>query len=383
MQLFILDGSLSLSFDRKWHALYGNFLSLFLMEIVSDALSELQQQKSLLNNNRDDAQALLDQLIALDEEDYALFTAAPVPDNGRGIKGLENLTDISRDVLYKQKNYCHTARLPSEFRYRGILTSESTAASQRRQVSELSSYLEAIRLPTEIVVPENMTVVDDETSIALFDSLDTFDKGVELHELGKQRKVDLLHSNLKNLPMHLSWNKRSRLHFSAFCENILLHVDHHDFFVADAMGWSKLVLPIRTEIEAYNNNNHQNKKRNDDDDTIQKQREPLLLLQGYIAMCLVPCNHRYCNPAKTFTFKKPNDDQGEPLLSMTVNDIAVTSFSVFGEGCFFLKHPVTQNNETRGGGGHKWKANAIGQYEIRARTNDPRMVVKFSSFMMW
>ena len=98
------------------HALNGNLLSLFLMEIVSDALQEIEAHGS-------DLEALLTNVTRQQEADYQLLRDSPPPGFLKGfvqsnMAGEEDLPDI----LTKSPNVCHTARLPAETRHLGILT---------------------------------------------------------------------------------------------------------------------------------------------------------------------------------------------------------------------------------------------------------------------
>jgi hypothetical protein len=105
----------------KWHGLVGNFIALGLMEALEDAVDMIETQGS-------DPETLLKQLQQQQDADYKLFSEGPIPENAKDAFKIDKdtttlvPTDIDLDLIYKGPNICHTARLPAETRYLGILT---------------------------------------------------------------------------------------------------------------------------------------------------------------------------------------------------------------------------------------------------------------------
>jgi hypothetical protein len=100
-------------FFRKDHALKGNQLTLFMMEVIHEALQEIETKGS-------DPNALLVELQKQEDDDYKQFKEADLPDLVD--KALPKVDDVPVEILFKEPNMCHTARLPAEARFKGILT---------------------------------------------------------------------------------------------------------------------------------------------------------------------------------------------------------------------------------------------------------------------
>ncbi|KAL7565622.1 hypothetical protein ACA910_018983 [Epithemia clementina (nom. ined.)] len=174
----------------KWHAFYGNLLTLFWIEVVDDALEEIARRGS-------DPRALFFTFQTQEEQEFEPMRSRNMS-NFRYIgKQLQSIPDISNEVIYWGHNYCHTARLPAEIRYQGILTG-----------SELKG------------------------------GYDNYDQGSELHEI----------INTANEEMPVSWDRNF---YQEFCTNYRVIIDHQDFLLVNSLGFSKLVLPNPTEKSAY------------------------------------------------------------------------------------------------------------------------------------
>lgn len=105
----------------KMHALWGNTFALFLTEMLVEAISELTSVPAL---NRT---SLFNQLKSQKASDYRNFTESAMAKDStkyemvpRDIELLNELTNAS--VFFTEPSVCHTARLPSQQRYLGILT---------------------------------------------------------------------------------------------------------------------------------------------------------------------------------------------------------------------------------------------------------------------
>ncbi|KAL7571143.1 hypothetical protein ACA910_014747 [Epithemia clementina (nom. ined.)] len=183
----------------KEHALHGNLLTLFWIEIAEDALDEIARRGS-------DPRVLYNTLQLQEEQEFEPLqpqsgstntTVRPVLKFVE--KDLDVIADIPNEVIYWNPNYCHTARLPAQIRYQGILT-------------------------------ESEEKGDDDG--------ETFDHGSEYKQVLYQA----------NDQMPLAWDANL---YQEFCQNYKIVNDHQDFFVVNWMGWSQLVLPNPTEQAAY------------------------------------------------------------------------------------------------------------------------------------
>lgn len=103
----------------KWHAMEGNVYALFMADVLADALG-------LLIAHQSDLPALRDEIVAREQATYEKIAS-----NSKWPGWLDDLVRERIDVsespfnvtqLVRANNLCHTARLPSEIRYRGILT---------------------------------------------------------------------------------------------------------------------------------------------------------------------------------------------------------------------------------------------------------------------
>jgi hypothetical protein len=129
---------------------------------------------------------------------------------------------------------------------------------------------------------------------------------------------------------------------------IPLEKDYKDYFyVADTHGWSQLTLPNNAEVKAYGTS------------------EPL---RGVIAVCFAGCNWGKCAAEN---IKSPGMI-AEGMVEMEVNGVKAASLTDFG-GCYFLKHI----------GGHVWKPNSDGRFQIRTKVHKEKSFVRFSSIVIW
>lgn len=108
------------------HALSGNSLSLFLIEVLLDAAQDLEGV-----SDREDLYALLKQYKAEEEGDYTNVLTSEMPEDLEkiaskmpGIEDKEIFGNFNLRDLYKRRTYCHTALLPAQIRYKGLLTGD-------------------------------------------------------------------------------------------------------------------------------------------------------------------------------------------------------------------------------------------------------------------
>lgn len=214
----------------KFHALHGSFLALYLTEILSDALGDIQATKE------DDYEDFLTTLMSVQESDLTKLRESAVLSSFTA--SLEKAFRETNDTklledLYKSPTYCHTARMPSELRLRGILT-DSTPG----RVFNTTAY------------PKGLTQ-------------STARRGTD-EEL-----------ELPAGAMRLTQGRpRQPLSNTTLCtDQRVLPRDTRDFFLVDeGQGWRGVALPTDREVQTFG----------------AKQ------LKGLVAICLTPCPGRKC-----------------------------------------------------------------------------------------
>jgi len=113
-------------FRTSWHpgwkaqALRGNLVALFLIEVLGDALTDI--------DGSSDREALLIELESQEQADRQLFLKSmdsQLPDlHTKWLEGTltEEDGDLIRPLFYRYPNYCHIAQIPAQIRFKGILT---------------------------------------------------------------------------------------------------------------------------------------------------------------------------------------------------------------------------------------------------------------------
>mmetsp|Transcript_17977 Transcript_17977/g.33994 ORF Transcript_17977/g.33994 Transcript_17977/m.33994 type:complete len:620 (-) Transcript_17977:170-2029(-) len=101
----------------KWHAFHGDLYSLFLMEVVDDALQELKKEA-------EDPEAEYERLTKDEMEDYREFEEeADILYEHKW-----NVHDsVTAMELYRDHTYCHTANIPAQTRYLGHVYNENVS----------------------------------------------------------------------------------------------------------------------------------------------------------------------------------------------------------------------------------------------------------------
>jgi hypothetical protein len=188
----------------KMHALVGNSLALFLAELLKDAVKDIA-----LMSSDEDLQSVVNSLIADEKEDYARVLNSPIPDKLSPIANWMTGEDqekifagsLSFRELYRRRSFCHTALLPAEIRFNGLLTQSPKAG--------LTSYDTGIPQPK----PEDTPPEVDSGEMRL-----AFDPN--------ERQND--------------------------CPYTLI-IDYKDFFFLSSVeGWKTLSLPNDDEAKYYN-----------------------------------------------------------------------------------------------------------------------------------
>jgi len=114
-------------YKASWHpgwkeqAVKGNLMALFLVELLHDALQDIQQAE--LENK--DTLTLQVELIEQETADYQRViddSDSELPQYSKSYHPDEPFGEELRQLYYKEPNFCHIALLPSEIRYKGILT---------------------------------------------------------------------------------------------------------------------------------------------------------------------------------------------------------------------------------------------------------------------
>jgi hypothetical protein len=227
------------TFDRKMHALDGNIMTLFLMEIIDDALQHIFQ------THVSDPALLLRQLQEQEDAEYQMFLTSGPPLMGHIMFKDDVPTDVSVETIYKGPNICHTARLPSQTRYVGILTD--------RYITNDNG---------ETLMPYNNDIQGIETGA----------RGPYNYDIGIAAPDSSSAPNASYAPnpdgeMRLTYQARERHRCAP-----RVHNDYKDWFMAHGSDQqaSKLVIPNAAEEAVY----------------MSQQNEPL---KGIIALCFCAC----------------------------------------------------------------------------------------------
>lgn len=139
---------------RKVHALQGHLNALFLGEILLDAAKDLSQL-----SESEDLSVLVEKLIADEEADYVNVTTSFIPPKLSpianwmvNISGVDSMIgdDINVHELYLKRSYCHTALLPADIRFNGLLTQSDKIGP--------TSYDEGVTQPPAGEVPAEVDV---------------------------------------------------------------------------------------------------------------------------------------------------------------------------------------------------------------------------------
>jgi hypothetical protein len=178
----------------KSHALKGYTMTLFIIEMLNDALIEL------LARSDEDPATLLSQLLSEENVDYASFERAEVPSIFQKLLPPSGQDGFDMDLLIKRHNFCHTARAPSEIRFKGIIA----------ETNQTGAY------------PSDRSIEMDQAKIT--------DSSSDLMRLAYTDG---------------NWHEICSL------ETIL---DYKDYFYADRReGWKKLVVPNNAALQEYGN----------------------------------------------------------------------------------------------------------------------------------
>jgi hypothetical protein len=227
---------------------------------------------------------------------------------------------VNLTALVLGDNYCHTARLPAQIRYRGILTEPLSSSS--------SSSL-------------TKTTIDTSTrSTVHSDRADDYDLGIGM-------KAAQSTANPSDA-MRLVYDEEDR----ANCP-VTVHMDYRDYLYVDGRDdWTKLVLPNDSEIKEYGSFHGGGN----------------VTLQGMVAFCVSICPWLKCPPGAL-----ERDGLADGSFHMEVNGVQVSALTKMGE-CELLKHE----------GGYVFPLSAQGKLEIRTKVSaGETSFLHFSSFIVW
>jgi hypothetical protein len=187
----------------KYHAFQGNLNTLFLMEVLYDALHKIQarQEDSNDHNFLATATQMLLEIQQQEDADFNLYQQSDLPPLSQGVLQLpdEEQKKEVLSILYRQPNFCHTARLPAVIRHKGILT-----------MSQKKSFYD-------------------------------YDEGTEWKDANK-----MLSFPNDTIPLVYDQDKRQKCQYN-------IGVDYMDFFYLHGSqhGDSKLLLPNAEEQNVY------------------------------------------------------------------------------------------------------------------------------------
>jgi len=190
----------------KDHAMIGHGLSLFLMEALLATVRDLSELEV------EDTTLLLSQLLEEDIDLHNNFTNAELPGMHEQLLDLKKVTvgdgepSIDASLFFKGKSMCHTARLPSQTRYLGILT-DTNEVGQPAPYGEETYYLGHNMNEAKKTATENgeMRIV---------------------YEVSKERETE--------------------------CTGVTVKPDYPDSIYANSLdGWAKLKFPNAAEKRFY------------------------------------------------------------------------------------------------------------------------------------
>jgi hypothetical protein len=142
----------------KSHALLGNLIALFLMEVLYDALRIIQarQEESNDHNISSTARQMLEELQKQEDAEYNLYQQSDLPPlSERNVQWPNELQKKKvLSIIYKHPSFCHTARVPTVIRHEGILTmSQQKGVFDYDKGIELNEAREMVSYPVDNTIP--------------------------------------------------------------------------------------------------------------------------------------------------------------------------------------------------------------------------------------
>ncbi|CAB9505449.1 expressed unknown protein [Seminavis robusta] len=333
----------------KYHALMGNLMAMTFLDLFEDALQGLiDMEWDVAGDDLDAAKKIvLDKLQSLDQqeqEDYDGIFSKPMPEEFTphiqrwwSESRRAHLQDMPVEDFFKETSFCHSALLPSEIRFKGLVTENFTSVG---------------------------TIMDQ--SFEEGTSWKPIFKSENRHFGGESEPVPYEDPNPEknNGIMRLVREDGQRQE----CEEYV-NLDYKDYFYAGSVAdWQTLVLPNDSEKKYYTEFDAAKSK-------------------GWILVCLTRCDWGRCPESDIhsyFGWERPRLREGEEppsaeeiakkgTVEMTINGVPVTEASDM-HTCYSLKHKD----------GHVWKPNSNGQYEIKTRITgaESHAFIRFSAVVL-
>jgi hypothetical protein len=336
---FFIFFSLKYPFLRwKLHHLYGSIFADLMIQMLQEAADELS---SLLLNPTNETVTLGDSsvdpfqiLFRLQEEekkDLKSFLSVS-PSSSVDVSFLGGLSEnITLESLTRKKSICHTALLPSQARYDGLVIGTGNRKSY------LEDFDTGVSRDEIIGEPIDFSTFNDTYSVPRTLPL-AFDKG------------------LRNA-----------------CE-LLLKIDYKDvFLVKGGVGWVSVLVPNDSEIAAYGPRRTKDSSGKESgarplqgSETFFTASSPIDTVgsdnDGLIVICLEICDWNSCPASyisfpEDFNIQDQNATEGKSNVTIEVDGKSVTGVSKLHGNCFLLEGEQT---------GFNWgPGNEKGQYELK------------------
>lgn len=235
----------------KYHALLGNSMALFLTQMLADSVQQMEEMiksddyKKLREDKK--LKYLLQKLLEEEEghwnrminsqtserprsfpmvywynntddnwDNYAVAEQIALKSGSRKIEF--KWKDLDREALFYGPSICHTARVPSQTRFKGYLTNQP-----------------------------------DKTGEQVVFGKETYFTGIEekiYHAQNQDLATDGLTDKSSSRDMQLVWVKHKEREEN--CGDVIVKPDYHDYFMAEeAEGWTNIEFPNAAERKAY------------------------------------------------------------------------------------------------------------------------------------
>jgi hypothetical protein len=313
---------------------------------------------------------LEERLVAEEAANYRRVAEEPtLPQYSARYHGNESFAPYLRTLYYRRQNYCHTAALPAESRYRGVLTDQLDDPPSRSSFDEIgpncaASPAQAERLP--------------------------FDAG----DAAMRLICDSRHRNVCDVP--ISVDKLDYL-YVGYRESGGATTNSSLQAGEDRIGgeglWKQVTLPTESERAFYGTPVFEGggNGSNDGYDTKSEKQEKIEL-DGVIAFCSSDCGGQTCKTDYEHFAGISTIEHGKlgTVVEMRVNGEVVsglatltTAGTLFSQ-CHVLLRRDGGGNESNGSEQSvRWDADPSGRYKIEARVMREEHFVRFGSFLLW
>jgi hypothetical protein len=144
---------------RKSHAVTGNLLALFMIEVLEGAIYELVTTKDSIDD-------VWKRVRAEDNNDRKIFANANIPDMLDPSLPFDLNPDLKKEIIFGKTAMCHTGILPAEIRHLGLLSVTSRKKGfYDFEPAMLRSVADSQENPTDemrLVMDDNSRQVCDE-----------------------------------------------------------------------------------------------------------------------------------------------------------------------------------------------------------------------------